>query len=55
MDKSKLPNMQPGKVVPTPTVMRPKPKKKSNPKGGLAGALDAIKKRKKKMDQLKDL
>jgi len=55
MDKSKLPKMQPGKVVPTHGGPKPKkagPKKK---KGGLAGAIDTIKERKRRMQEALDL
>ena len=57
MDKSKLPKMQPGKVVPTHGGPKPKPKKKGKKKGygGLAGAIDAIKERKRRQQEALDL
>ena len=58
MDKSKLPNMVPGKVVPTPRgrkKKRPAAPSPSGPRGGVGGVLDAIKERKRRQQEALDL
>jgi hypothetical protein len=55
MDKSKLPKMQPGKVVPTHGGPAKPKKGKKKGYGGLSGAIDAIKERKRRQQEALDL
>jgi len=56
MDKSKLPKMQPGKVVPTHGgPAKPKKKPGTPKKGGLAGAMEAIKERRRRQKEALEL
>ena len=51
MDKSKLPDMDPNKVVPVPKVIPMKYKPTGKKKGGVGGVLDAVAKRNRKLKE----